>query len=272
MIQREGPVPLYHQIELHLREQIESGRCRPGERLPPEGELQRLYGVSRITVRAALHRLEEDGIVSTRRGRGTFVERQAVEGPKIERNPVHLLAFEDEVLKQGLTLDVTVLSVEQCPVPERIGVLLDVATGTEVLRVRRVGRAGDAPLWTEARYFPLGVGAHLHEGDLGRASMTAFLQAIVGLPVTSSRLRITAGPATADQARLLEIAPGDAVLINEFAFYDAEGRPTEAARAVFRADRYAFSFTIPPSRSEIDQVRRFANGGVQQFHWEGSVS
>lgn len=270
MIQRDGPVPLYYQIELHLRAAIESGHYPSGERLPPEGELQRLYGVSRITIRAALRRLEEDGIVTTRRGRGTFVERQAVEGRKIERNPVHLLAFEDEVLKQGLTLAVAVLTVEQCPAPERIGQLLDIATGTEVLRVRRVGRAGDAPLWTESRYLPLGIGESLRADDLSRTSMTAFLEAVVGLPVTSSRLRITAGPATVDQARHLEIASGDAVLINEFAFYDVEGRPVEAARAVFRADRYAFTFAIPPSPTEMDRARRIVRGVQQQLHREGS--
>lgn len=269
MIQREGPVPLYHQIELHLRAAIESGRYRSGERLPPEAELQHVYGVSRITVRAALRRLEEEGIVTTRRGRGTFVEQQAVEDRKIERNPVHLLAFEDEVLKQGLTLEVVVLSVEQCPAPERIGHLLDLAVGTEVMRVRRVGWAGNVPLWTESRYFPLGIGEHLRAGDLERTSMTAFLQAIVGLPVTSSRLRITAGPATPNQARHLEIAPGDAVLINEFAFFDVEGRPVEAARAVFRADRYAFTFTIPSSRTEIDQIRRVTCGIAQEYDREG---
>jgi GntR family transcriptional regulator len=252
MIHHGVPIPLYYQIELQLRHAIEAGQYPPGHRLPTEGELQRAYGVSRVTVRTALQHLEEDGLISIRRGRGTFVERQALEDRKIERNPAHLFAFEEEVQKRGLTLAITVLSVEPGPVPERIARLLDLPVGSAVLRVRRIGWAGDAPLWTESRYFPPRVSERLQEDDYSRASIGTLLQALTGFPVTSTRLHISAGPATADQAERLQIALGDAVLINEFASYDTARQPVMAARAVFRADRYAFTFTMSSALAPLN--------------------
>jgi GntR family transcriptional regulator len=264
MLEREAPVPLYHQLELQLRAAIEAGRYRSGERLPTEGELQRAYGVSRVTVRTALRRLEEDGLISTQRGRGTFVTSQADEGHRIERNPARLFAFEEDLLRQAGPPRVEVLAVEPYPAPQRIAALLAVEEGTEVLRVRRVGSVGDAPLWVESRYFHPTIAAALSEADLRSASVTALLETMTGLHVSSSRLRITAGAATGEQARHLGLEAGDPVLINEFAVY-AAGRPIEAARAVFRADRYAFTVEVLAPQPSTEQALRASLGAGGSF-------
>jgi len=60
-----------------LLEGVKLGVYAPGDRLPPERELTRRLGVSRITLREALHELAAAGYVETKRGRfgGTFVIR-----------------------------------------------------------------------------------------------------------------------------------------------------------------------------------------------------
>ena len=250
VLERQQPVPLYYQLELHLREAIESGRFRPGEQMPPENELSRLYGVSRVTVREALRRLEEDGILSRTPRRGTIVLPEAIEGRKIERNPARLLGFEEDIARYGLKPRVELLALEPYPVPDRIAALLELSPGHKVVRARRLGWAGETPLWVESRYFPPRTAESVTPEDLARTSVTTFLHAVKGLNITSTRLRITAGAASASQAKLLNVEPGDPVLINEFAFFEASGCPVEAARAVYRADRYAFTFEAgPASRS-----------------------
>jgi GntR family transcriptional regulator, transcriptional repressor for pyruvate dehydrogenase complex len=57
-----------------LRQAIVDGRLEPGDRLPPERRLAELFGVNRLTVRAALSRLSAAGLVSVRQGRGYRVE------------------------------------------------------------------------------------------------------------------------------------------------------------------------------------------------------
>ncbi len=264
----ENPVPLYHQLELRLRRAIETGQFRPGERLPTEAELQRLYGVSRATVRAALRRLEEDGLIYSHRGRGTFVHPQA-ETTRIERNPARLLEFEQDILRSGLKPRVEVLAVEQVPAPERVAEMLGIGPGREVLRVRRLGWADGEPLWLESRYLHPEISRLVNPEDFNQASVTRWLQAVVGIPIAGTRLRVSAGAATPTQARHLKIKPGGPVLINEFVFYDAAGRAVEAARAIFRADRYAFVFEVLPATGTASLVaeRTFTekegqNGGL----------
>ena len=77
-LQPDQPTPLYHQLEIALRRSIEAGDF-PDGRLPTEAELGRQYHVSRLTVRSALRRLEEDGLIERRRARGTFVCREALD-------------------------------------------------------------------------------------------------------------------------------------------------------------------------------------------------
>src|SRR5579864_8872150 len=56
-----------------LRGEILAGRLRPGTRLPSERELSFALGVNRLTLRAALARLEALGLITTRHGSGTVV-------------------------------------------------------------------------------------------------------------------------------------------------------------------------------------------------------
>jgi GntR family transcriptional regulator len=70
--------PRYQQIAADLERQIEAGELAPGSRLGAEPEMQEKYRTSRNTVRDAVKRLVNRGLVETRPGRGTFVLEKAV--------------------------------------------------------------------------------------------------------------------------------------------------------------------------------------------------
>ncbi|RME67622.1 MAG: GntR family transcriptional regulator, partial [Alphaproteobacteria bacterium] len=67
------PTPLYHQIYVLMREKIISGVYHDGSLIPSEHELEKMFGVSRITAKRALDELASEGLVTRRRGRGTTV-------------------------------------------------------------------------------------------------------------------------------------------------------------------------------------------------------
>ncbi len=87
-IERDSPIPIYHQLKTLIREQIESGLWKPGDRIPTEHELCRLYGISRSPVRQALKELEYEGVLVRCPGAGTFVNdsspRQIAAGTSIQ--------------------------------------------------------------------------------------------------------------------------------------------------------------------------------------------
>ena len=75
---------LSEEILGQFRELFRQGRLGPGDRLPPERELARIFGVSRTSVREAVRALEEQGVLVSRRGDGTYVsdpEAAAFEPP-----------------------------------------------------------------------------------------------------------------------------------------------------------------------------------------------
>lgn len=274
MGKREAPLPLYYQIELRLRDAIESGSYRTGDRLPTEKVLQETFGVSRVTVRTALQRLEQEGLISTHRGRGTFVTSQADEARRIERRTSQLHSFEEDIMRQGGQPRIEVLALERVPAPQRISHLLEIPEETEVARIRREGWVGDAPLWVETRYIHPNIQVPLSMSDVTNVSISGALETVSGQRIERSRLRITAASATRDQASSLHISPGDPVLINEFVDY-AAGRPLEAARAVFRADRYAFSVEVigsnPGGASEAQHSFLGADGAQSIIRQEVRV-
>lgn len=69
----KGSKALYVQIRDIYREKILSGQLASGDRIESETEIQKGFGVSRITARQAIQELEKEGMVCRSRGRGTFV-------------------------------------------------------------------------------------------------------------------------------------------------------------------------------------------------------
>jgi GntR family transcriptional regulator/MocR family aminotransferase len=72
-LNRESEIPLYRQIEVFLRQGIQSGALLPETRLPASRQLAIDLGVNRITVENAYAELEADGLVYRRLGSGTYI-------------------------------------------------------------------------------------------------------------------------------------------------------------------------------------------------------
>src|SRR2546423_920656 len=72
-VDRGAEVPLGTQLAWRLRQLVDGGSLRPGDRLPSVRELAIEAGVNVNTARSVYGRLENEGLVSSEQGRGTFV-------------------------------------------------------------------------------------------------------------------------------------------------------------------------------------------------------
>ena len=72
-VDRGSKEKLYVQVYAIFLKKIESGEWRDGLQIPPEDELCRIYDVSKVTVREAIHELVRQGYLKRQQGKGTFV-------------------------------------------------------------------------------------------------------------------------------------------------------------------------------------------------------
>src|SRR3954466_13284279 len=80
---READLPVGMQLAWRIRGMVALGALRPGDRLPSVRELADFSGVNVNTARAVYAGLEEEGVLTSQHGRGTFVSDSAAAGPDV---------------------------------------------------------------------------------------------------------------------------------------------------------------------------------------------
>ena len=131
-LDRNSPIPLYFQIAENLRRAIEEGTLKPGERLDNELDLTERLGVSRPTVRQAVQRLVEQGLVVRRRGLGTVVV-----APRILRS-VALTSLYDDLSATHRHPATTVLAAREVEADDDVAKALSLPSGSAVLYLERL--------------------------------------------------------------------------------------------------------------------------------------
>lgn len=79
-IDRESPVPPSHQLAAYLRDQIKSGKIKPGRRIPSLTEIEQASGLGRDAIQKATRKLKAEGLIEHVPGMGLFVVEQPPEG------------------------------------------------------------------------------------------------------------------------------------------------------------------------------------------------
>ncbi|HEX9357384.1 MAG TPA: winged helix-turn-helix domain-containing protein [Streptosporangiaceae bacterium] len=104
----------YLQIADDLREQIRVGRYQPGDRLPSNAVMASEYRSASETIRNALRKLRDEGLVATQSTRGTFVLRAAAE-PEPDPDVVRLESALRDVLRRLDKLEDRLAGLESGP-------------------------------------------------------------------------------------------------------------------------------------------------------------
>lgn len=137
-----------------LADFVNSGVVPPGERLPTEAELCARYGVSRITVRAALRGMQETGLISVRQGHGSTVLPQS---ETISSGLDRLCSFETFARDAGHAVDTAELEIAELRADAETAAQLDVGVGEPLLVVRRVKLYDGVPVGWIVDYVPTSV-------------------------------------------------------------------------------------------------------------------
>ncbi len=126
--------PLYLQAEEALNRLIQDGTYRVGDRLPPEPELAQRLGISRATLREALRAFEDKGLITRRRGLGTFINAPT---HVIDSGLEQLESLDTLARRMGLVCTTEDLEIREEPAPREIASRLGIAPGETVITVGR---------------------------------------------------------------------------------------------------------------------------------------
>lgn len=226
-----------HSIADDLRNQITTGRLKPGERLPSETQLAAQYEVSAATLRSALAMLQGEGLVEKIHGKGNFVRRSL-------RRITYRGGWGTQTPQTAsdATLCITVRTTK-IRARGHLTALLQVSTGSPLTEFHCVSYEAKAPHSLGRIYVPrdLAPAAVLNEPRSYEGVEARFAV----LRPTSADLRetVSARLPTPDEASTLRISSALAVLAITRVTADITGRVVEAALLVFPGDRADAVFT-----------------------------
>jgi len=254
LLNKTSPIPIYYQLAEIIREQIRLGELHAGNQVPSERVLAEQYTISRMTVRQAIAFLVRDGTLVVHHGLGTFVAE-----PKLTHEVSHLLGFSQEMLQQGGIAVSQVIEHRQVVPSVRVAAALQLPMETDVTKIMRLRFVDQIPLLLETSYLPTTLFPDLVHEDLATQSLYSLLEQRYGIRLHSARQSLEATIANEYEAELFGIAPGMAMVLLEGLAFDDRERPVEYFKAIYRGDRFKFTFTSERntlvSDSEANQIR-----------------
>lgn len=239
-IDHDSPVPLHAQVESLIREMLKQPRYRQGDLLPPEAGMAERLGVSRNTVRAAISRLVQEGVLERKAGRGTrYVNQPLRTGLK------NWPSFTREMKQRGIDVAVFSLHAEKARPPVEVARALrlsDSEKKKKIVRMERIRGYDGIPAVHSISWFHDRSRLQV-DHDFSRP-LYQLIHDKSGLVVDSSEEEISAAVADPDLAETLCCDPGDAVLVRRRIVRNAAKKEIEYNINYYRADRFTYGLTI----------------------------
>lgn len=216
---RTMDVSLNARIYTDLKAKIVTGIYKEDGLPPTELQLQKEYGVSRAPVRQALGRLENDGLIIRKAGKGTFVANRNSWQSAV------LGGFRMELMKKSDKVVCKVIGIREIVPPSKVANLLETAPDEKVVLVERVRIMNNHPFQYLVHYVrDLSVEAVKEAGDI--EDMPMFL-ARQGFYLYAVREEIGAVKAGKIVAAKLDLPVGAPLLHIRRSAYDALGKMYE---------------------------------------------
>lgn len=239
-----GGAPLYLQLANALGEVIVRERLKPGDQLPSETVLAADNQLSRATVIKAYDLLVERGQVVRRQGKGSFVTPRPM-----ARHLPELTSFSEHVHGLGLTPSSSLLSFEAYPAgaPGRPASPFE---DSGVVVVERLRSVDGAPVGLHRVVVRDDVAEAIDLTEATAAAGTFSLYSALqrhGIELTSAEESMQAVNAAPEDAELLGVEPGTALIEVIRESRDASGRLIEHVRARYLGSTYIYRISFAPS-------------------------
>jgi len=200
-------LPSYLQVYNQLKQDILKGKYKIGEMLPIEGDLEKIFEVSRITIRKAVKLLNEDKLVDVKQGRGTMVLDF-----KASQNLNHVVSVTETLRQKGYTVKTKRMHIDLIEADLEVASCLRISAGDTVARFQRIQLADEKPIVIMKNYVPAHLVPNITKYCNKFSALYQFLEDTYQIKIEEASDRIYAKNASFEEAQLLEIETGDALL------------------------------------------------------------
>ena len=241
IVDPSNPMPKYLQISTWLKELIQTGRYKEGEKLPSEIELSKVCEVNRNTLRQALSRLTTEGMLRKEKGMGTFVlSRKPVSlKHKLER----ISSFRDDLSESGLKENTVLLKKGIGDAPDHVAKALILGAKSKVVVIHRLRTGDGVPLLYEESYLPGDMFGRILNMDL-TGSMYKILSEQFDTVLARCEQTIKAVNLNPQIAKLFNLPKSSAGLYMESVTYNDSNIPIEVLCSYYRGDKYIFEVEL----------------------------
>lgn len=238
MIDKNSPIPIYYQLEVEIRQWIETEQLQPGDVLPSEREFTEKYNISRMTVRQAINNLVNEGLLYRLKGKGTFVADK-----KFEQDLSGLTSFSEDMKNRGLTPSNEMLSFQLITPIKQVASILELDEAEPVYEIKRIRLANNEPVALETVYTPKKIVGDMTEVDIA-ASFYQHLENKLRLYIAYGNQSIEAAIANKEEIEHLGIQKGNPVLLMKRTSFLKDDIPVEYVKSAYRADKYKFNLQM----------------------------
>ena len=237
-LERDSAHSLYEQITDRLRELLHS-HVGPGGQVPTEESLTQLFGVSRSTVRKAVQRLVDDGVLVRRQGKGTFVTRPM---PKIVHSIDRLAPFLETFRTLGEDIHTEVTRFEWT---DGEGLPSELADWDQpVLRFDRRYVSRGVPHAVTLIQLPNWIGRRVSRQDVDARPVYDLLQKKLRIELAQAQFLVSCRQPSPEISEALEISQSSFLLVLERITRDTSGRAVEMTTHLLRPDVYQLSVRL----------------------------
>lgn len=233
----QSALPIYVQIANDLRQKIQQGVYRAGDKLPSQKQLGAQFGVNRHTVRQAFDLLKDEGLLRIDRGLGAFIADAPIQYPIGKR-----VRYNESLQAQGRASEYKLLQTLEKPADEKIAHYLALEIGKPVAQVDLLGLADNRPLIVSTSYFPLWRFPELLQHFQQARSISRLMKDVYGCDHIRQRTYVSTRSVRPQDAKLLQVPLNQAILLVQAVNVDQTDAVIEYTVTRFRGDGVELMF------------------------------
>jgi len=237
LLNHDSKMPLHRQAEEQLRKLIKDNHYKEGDLFPKETDLARRWGISRNTLRQAIHNLVNDGLLERKKRSGTLVKKK-----KITTDLSNWFSFTHEMELKGMPFKDLFHLVKTVKANADVAKGFGIEKDSKLICLERIRSTGKKPMVYFESFF------HPRIGLTGKENFKQPLYEMLDnefhmVPVYSQE-EIRAIAATEKIASLLGIEKGMPVMERKRLVLDAGRKPIEYNTCYYRSDWFTYSIEI----------------------------